>query len=336
AGCVVATQRHFADGKVDADAWQRAITDVLIELHPLQSALRDVSWHSAIGCSGSIKAIATFIKRHDPNMANLITVEALCDLRDELLLAGDLADPRFDILSDSRRKVFAGGVAVLYALYSALDIRSMRVSMAALREGVLYELYGRSDEDVQRQTVASLQQRFGIDTEQADRVSATVAALLTRVKATWLFPTRLERAAQHAAQLHEIGLAISHSQYHKHGEMLISHADLPGFSRRQQLHIATLVRIQRKRFSPKLVPPLLAHDMEPLLRIAMLLRISVILCRDRHSPQLEKLDVRADRHALALTVPSDWLAANPLTQDELNREVIASQAAGIALTLHTA
>ena len=52
-----------------------------------------------------------------------------------------------------------------------------------------------------------------------------------------------------AARLHEIGLVISHSSYHKHGEYIIKHCDLQGFSQTDQKLLATLVRAHRSKLS---------------------------------------------------------------------------------------
>lgn len=333
AGCVVATDRHFPGGRVTAESWQRAHNDVLIELLPLLSAVRDTAWQTAIGSSGSIKALAAHAKRQGLGNGETLTATALAGVCNSLLTAGTVDSAVFDGLSDSRRRVFAGGAVVLSALFSALKISTLRVSQAALREGVLFELFGRSDADVQRQTVLGLQRRFGIDTAQAERVGETVAALIARVGQAWHLPDRFQRVAQQAALLHEIGLAVSHSQFHKHGEMLLRHADMPGFSNRQQACIATLVRLQRKRCSPKLVPPLIHRESATLLRVAVLLRISLILCRDRRTPDLGRLTVIAQGHSVTLQPEQAWFDDHPLTRAELQREVIACAAAGIELVL---
>ena len=51
-----------------------------------------------------------------------------------------------------------------------------------------------------------------------------------------------------AARLHEIGLAIAHSRYHRHGAYLTRHSDLPGFSWQEQRLSAVLIRGHRRRF----------------------------------------------------------------------------------------
>ncbi|MEM7378443.1 MAG: Ppx/GppA phosphatase family protein [Pseudomonadota bacterium] len=333
AGCVVATQRHFPDGRVTAETWQRARNDVLIELLPLLNTVRNTAWHTAIGSSGSIKAIAAHAKRQGLSNGETITASALAAVCDSLLSTGTVDAACFEGLSDSRRRVFAGGAVVLSALFSALKISTLRVSQAALREGVLYELFGQRDADVQRQTVQGLQRRFGIDTDQAERVGDTVSTLMGRVREAWPLPDRFKRVARQAASLHEIGLAVSHSQFHKHGEMLLRHADMPGFSNRQQAYIATLVRMQRKRCSPKLIPPLISRDTATVLRVAVLLRLSLILCRDRRTPDLSHVAVVARADTLTLQPEQAWMDDHPLTRDELEREVTACAAAGIELSV---
>ena len=41
-----------------------------------------------------------------------------------------------------------------------------------------------------------------------------------------------------AAHLHEIGLTISHTGFHKHGGYVVRNADMPGFSRDDQVMTA--------------------------------------------------------------------------------------------------
>ena len=76
--------------------------------------------------------------------------------------AGDIDLPG---LSGDRRPIIAGGVLVLEAVFAALGLQRMYVSKAALREGVLYDLLGRVEEDDPRDaSVAAmllLEERLG-------------------------------------------------------------------------------------------------------------------------------------------------------------------------------
>ncbi len=66
-------------------------------------------------------------------------------------------------------------------------------------------------------------------------------------------------ALKWAARLHEIGLDVSHSGYHRHGAYLLENADMPGFSREEQRLLARMVGGHRRKLAleglEELVPP---------------------------------------------------------------------------------
>ena len=68
-----------------------------------------------------------------------------------------------------------------------------------------------------------MEARFHVDGAQADRVEATALAFLRQVRADWKLDEPLaELALRWAARLHEVGLDIAHSHYHKHGAYLLA------------------------------------------------------------------------------------------------------------------
>src|SRR5258708_21172135 len=78
-----------------------------------------------------------------------------------------------------------------------------------------------------------------------------------------------------SAALHEIGLSISHSAYHKHSAYIASHADMPGFSRTDQARLAGLVL----GHVGKLGKLSQARDVDWTLLFC--LRLAALLCRRR-------------------------------------------------------
>ena len=95
-------------------------------------------------------------------------------------------------------------------------MQQLEVSEGALREGLIYDLLGRiRHEDVRDRTIAEVINRFGLDEAQAERVSATALDLLRQVRAKWQLTSKEARhVLQRAARLHEIGLLLTHDQYH--------------------------------------------------------------------------------------------------------------------------
>ena len=85
-----------------------------------------------------------------------------------------------------------------------------------------------------------------------------------------------------ACRLHEIGLTISHSQYHKHGAYLLRYSDLPGFSQQFQRDLATLVRGHRRKFSSAIFDGLNPDDLPRLRYLCVLVRLAVLLQHPRN------------------------------------------------------
>src|SRR3954469_13358471 len=132
---------------------------------------------------------------------------------------------------------------------STLKIDKIDISSGALREGLLYDMLGRlQHEDARERSIQAMQRRYHVDTDQAQRVEATVALLLEQVKRSWkLDDEHYRQLLVWAARLHEVGLDIAHARYHNHGGYLLANADMPGFSRLQQRALAALVAFPRRK-----------------------------------------------------------------------------------------
>jgi exopolyphosphatase / guanosine-5'-triphosphate,3'-diphosphate pyrophosphatase len=124
-----------------------------------------------------------------------------------------------------------------------------------------------------------------------------------------------------AARLHEIGLVIAHSSYHKHSEYILRHCDLQGFSQTDQKLLAALVRLHRGKFAASVLEDLPTDWRAPVQKLAVIFRLAVLLHRSRSPGLRPPLRISADKRALKieLTEPG-WLAEHPLTQADLERE----------------
>ncbi|OBS08606.1 Ppx/GppA phosphatase family protein [Acidihalobacter prosperus] len=319
-GCVSTSATWFADGRIDAQNWSRAVLAARLELEPLVELYRQTGWVRAIGASGTI--MATERAMREAGLGTHITLAGLHELRDRLVQSGEIGKLKLPGVSRERLPVFPGGVAVLQAVFEALDIERMEAATGALREGVLNDLVGRiRHEDVRLRTVQGFAKRYHVDAVHAERVAATAAMLLAQVSDAWQLD---EEDADHlswAAQLHEIGLDVAHSEYHKHGAYLLEHADLPGFSRQDQMMLAVLVRTHRRKFVPRLFEGLPAELRMRVMRLSILLRLAVVLHRSRAAADLpETLALSADAETLSLRLDGGWRASHPLVEADLENE----------------
>lgn len=334
-GCVSMTRRFFDNGTLSQDAMEQAILSGRVELRPVRRQFHSGRFENAVGSSGTVKAIER-VAVANGWCTEGISKAALKKIRRALVASSHIDQVSLEGLSDDRRPVFAGGVAVLSAVFKALDIEHMQVSDLALREGLLYELVGHVRHvDVRETTVKALMQRFTVDPEQASRVERTALALLKQVEQAWeLNDTLDERMLAWAAGLHEIGLVIAHGSFHKHGAYILANADMPGFSREQQALLAALVRVHRRKFVDAEFDALPEAVRTSGQRLAILLRLSVMMHRGRSGSHKPPMRVLADNTTLQLTFPDQWLAEHPLTEAELLREAEYLGSAGF--TLHYA
>lgn len=326
-GCVSMSQRFFPDGEITREGMRRAVLAAQLEFRPVRARIRSLSWQSETGASGTIKAIREIVINEGWSEQG-ITYQALKRLRKALLAAGHVDRLNLKGLSDERRPVLAGGFAILLAAFEVLKMKRMNVSTGALREGLMLDLLGRMRrEDIREATIAAMAQRYQVDTEHAQRVEQLALAFFEQVRSCWGLNEQWQQWLHWAACLHEVGLIIAHSQYHKHGAYLIQHSDMAGFSLGEQARLASLVRGHRRKLNKELwksQPP-------QMLYITLLLRLAVLLQRGRSDRLPADLTLDCAPEGISMRFPSGWLEAHPLTRAGLEEERDYLAAAGLRL-----
>ncbi len=319
-GCLSLTDLMFSKA-ITEDAMESAILRTALEIRPIKKIYRDKEWQVAIGSSGTIKAIHNVILNNGWSKDD-IDSSSLKKLRKKLIAAKYIDAIQLEGLSDERKPVFVGGVAILSALFQTLKIEKLKISDLALREGLLYELAGdERHQDIRDRTVKSLCQRFGVDEKQASMIEITANALLAQTVNTWNLTNKEDvRMLNWACRLHEIGLSLAHNGFHKHGAYIIENSDLPGFSRQEQNRLAVLIRNHRRKLNINSFKSLPKNLNEKTLYLCVLLRFSILMHRgrSREIKPLLKLDIN-DRK-IKVNFPNNWLDSNPLTRVELQRE----------------
>lgn len=320
-GCVGYTKLFFGDGRLDKAAFWDAETTARVEIQAVASAFRAGAWDEAVGSSGTAKALGEICMQNGFS-DGAITLDGLKWMREQLVKAGSLDRVELDGLKSDRRPVIAGGLAVMLALFRELDIDTMTTAQGAMREGILWDLLGRvHDQDMRDVTVAQFQRRYQVDGRQAERVEGVALSLLRDIATSVREPME---AAHHrlawAARLHEIGISIAHSGFHKHGAYILENADMPGFSRMDQVNLATLVRASRG--SLKKFPLPWGDGNWPLI---LCLRLAALFGLGRRDMDLQGLGLVSrggDKgDDWELRVPEALLQDNPLTQAALADEL---------------
>lgn len=333
-GCVTYRQHFFADGEINEKRMRRAELAALSELANIQRPYLRFGWNDPVGSSGTIKAVAAVIAATGASPDGMITREGLSRLRGRIIRCKRLDKVAMEGLKADRANVFPAGVAILSAIFEAFELETMRYADGALREGVLYDMVGRnSPEDSRLKTLDGLVRSYGVDRRQADNVADTALALLDQVRDTWKLDDDQARFLAWASQLHEIGLAISHSQFHRHGAYLLEHSDLAGFSQPEQRLIAFLIRAHRRKFPLKEWQTLPTSERHTHARLARLLRLAVLLNHSRPEQAVEAPALEADGETLRLHLEVKDTDQTLLIAD-LEQEVVYQTTAGFMLELH--
>lgn len=341
-GCVTFKKAYFSNGKLNKANFNKAIAASQQQVQLIASRYQKHGWETALGASGSVKSIFSALKSIN-RPTEVITQADLDALVDHLIHCGHIDSIDLPHLKTERHPIFPSGLAILIGATRQLGIKELYYSEGALREGLLYDLLGRLEpENVRQRTLEALLQRYSIDRDHALRVEKTARKLYKGLLQSWpeIAQPYCEEFLQNAAQLHEVGISMSHAQFHKHGAYIITHSDLAGFSRQDQLFLASLIRLHRRKFSQGIIDTLPLSMQYQAKMLAIILRLAVLLHHGRYlSPVslLKKVQINeseTNSAALSLTIDADWLERNPLIKMDLEIEVELLKKAGIQLSWH--
>jgi exopolyphosphatase/guanosine-5'-triphosphate,3'-diphosphate pyrophosphatase len=123
-----------------------------------------------------------------------------------------------------------------------------------------------------------------------------------------------------AADLHEIGLGVSHSRYQLHSGYLVENSDMAGFTRQEQSFLAALVQNQRRSIPMGFADKLPSRLHEPLRMTLFCLRFACILCRSREDNAIPPFRLSGSDQLITVSFPEQWREKHPLTLFDLQQE----------------
>jgi len=322
-GCVSHSRQFFPAGNVDEYTMRQAELAARREIQIISSDYLETGWEQTIGSSGTARAIAELVEANgfnDPGITHGISRGGLERLKRALIKAGNVNRLKLVALKPDRVPVLAGGLSIMIAVFDELGIDYADTTDAALRLGVLYDLLGRSQhEDMRTLTVEGFMRRYGVDRAQARRIGELAGGFYDQLGAVAKARDRESREENRlflgwAASLHEIGLSISHSAYHKHSAYIASNADMPGFSRTDQARLAALVLGHVGKLGK------LSQMREIEWPLLFCLRLAALLCRRRADVGLPIISVAQAGNGYEVRLPNAWVQSNPLTDYNLVQE----------------
>ncbi|OYW71633.1 MAG: exopolyphosphatase, partial [Pseudomonadales bacterium 32-42-5] len=292
-GCVAFTKAFFVDGEINQKSFDKAVVAARKELSGIANTYKEAGWDTVVGSSGTIKACRQItVNMGWSNEKEELTRDGLDKLKEKLLKYKHVAEMEFDGLKEDRRAVLPAGIAILYAIFDVLELDKLVYSDGALCEGVMYDLLGRfQHEDIRDRSVQALMGRYNADPKQAERVVNMAQHLFDGVADSLKLTTEDSDLLRRAAYLHEIGLAISHAGYHRHGAYLLQHSDIAGFSQIDQNHLSHLVAHHRRKLRSDARVDVMKVGGNKLVYLCLLLRLAVLLNHSRSDQMLPAIEL---------------------------------------------
>lgn len=324
-GCV-GYQKFFPNGVIKLNQIDKAILAARREVLSIAQPFQQLGWTACTGSSGTIRSIEHILLQNEWSEGG-ITLDGLHQLYAHIQRFQHIDELDIKGLKADRNSIFIPGFCILLGIFQQLGLRHMRYSEGALREGLLYDhIGGQSHEDVRDRTIRLLNNRFMIDVAQAERVRNTALHLFKPLDNS---PRQAQIKARdllrHAAELHEIGQAISHSQFHKHGAYLLQYADLPGFSNLEKTLMASLVRNHRRSLSAKAFQHLPKTWRHECLLLCLILRLAALLNHARVDDAELQPEISVENNKISLFFGKASLTQQPLILAGLQQEQIYLQ-----------
>ncbi len=316
-GCVNFTNKWFATGEITEEKIQNAILNARSKLEWISDDYLEAGWQECIGSSGTIKTISRILTENYQT-DGVIDYENLKKLSELFVTAGHISHIVLPGLSENRAPVIIGGLCVLMGAFEELKIDSMVASQGALREGLLNDMIEISQgHDIRKDTITNLEIRYHLDSAQSARIAHTALQLLDQLDLGDDEALRL--LVKWACKLHEVGLSISHNNYHKHSGYIVEQSDMPGFSRELQNTLGLMLRLQRGKLNMDLINDFPRSHKDIVMGI-IVLRLAISLQRSRDWDTSIKIKIKLQDDVLKLKFPKKYLKNHPLTKADLKQE----------------
>ncbi len=275
----------------------------------LWSAVRRLGhtgWDRAIATSATASAVASAVSRVarsqrdeiDRLRVSTAQVRKLYQRLAELNLAGRR---KITGIGPRRAEIIVPGIAVLLDFLEEFHLPAVYYSRAGVRDGIIADLAARNvgaelsrlSRD-QRREVEDMGRRYGVSLERARRVANIASQIFTAVQPLHQLPPAYGKLLEAAAYLLDVGHYVSSVGHHKHSYYVVSNSDMPGFTDRERILIASLCRYHRKSLPSPLhsVYQALSTDERRILTLLIpLLRLADNLERS-HEQRIQSVDCR--------------------------------------------
>ncbi len=312
-GAVRLTEAHL-NGKKDA---RKAVTALRKSVRSsLRKALPWRDWVQArlIGSGGSFTNLGRMAAARRGHLGEAVhgttvntgEVEALLEWLATKTLAERTQVPG---LNPQRADIIIAGLAVTAELLAMVDARELTVSAYGLREGLLLEMVGASEQAKAADPLKMIRDfvdRCRGDRRHVEQVRVLALALHDQLAETLGCAPEERWLLEAAALLHDVGQLVSYRKHHRHSFQLITHAERIGLGARERALVALISRYHRKSGPSRKheeFARLSEEDQAIVRRVSGLLRLADGLDRG-HTASVERItSTMLDDHLVVRAYP---------------------------------
>lgn len=311
-GTVKQSLTFFPEGRMTQENFDASILSARSHFEDAAPHYLSSQWTQVYGSSGSVRSIAEVLERNkigdgSLSLKNLDSLKVLC------ITAGQISQLELAGIKPERTAMVVGGLAILIGVMQELKFGQVQTIEAGLRMGVIWDLHLRATQhDRREQAVQNVSGAFHVDGQRAKFVAELAQIMYAQLKpGSDIYKTQLIWAAN----LHEVGLIVSETGYHKHGAYLVEYADMPGFTTREQRNMSKLILSQKGNL--RKVQELL-QDAD-FAKAILALRLAVLFMHTRL--ELSLADVRVKmKSKIELEIKGEWLTQHPTLSYWLDKE----------------
>jgi exopolyphosphatase / guanosine-5'-triphosphate,3'-diphosphate pyrophosphatase len=254
-------------------------------------------------------AAAQLLPEHVEDSLYTLATEVLAIFVDETFSSSIDELVRDHHLSFPDAETLGPALLAVLRLARRLNVPGVRISNMNLRDGLLQEFAGQGmwRDEFSQQVINSaidLGRKYTFDETHARHVAHLSSLLFDGLQNQHRLEGRFRLVLQLAALLHEIGLFVSISSYHKHSMYLIQHSELFGLSRRDLMLVSMVARYHR-RASPRPTHAqfsnLSREDRVVISKLASLLRVAIALDRS-YSQRIREIDCSIEKDRFIVTI----------------------------------
>lgn len=268
------------------------------------------------GMGGTVRTLARMDQKRrnyplDRVHGHVLSREALAGMIEEMAKRNRRERETIPGLKSDRVDVTLAGAVIIDQLMEQGGFDELLVSGQGVREGLFYQHFLHPTDppliDDQRSfSILNLARLYNYEQKHCSRVAEISLSLYDQLAPLHLYGAWERELLGYAALLHDIGAQVGYYDHHKHSAYLVFNANLLGFSHREVVILACLVRNHRKGLTDldDFAQILQPDDELRITRLSALLRIAEYLDRSK-SQVVRAVDVRINDDPLRIMVHAD-------------------------------